>query len=157
MGVRIDTQGVMHDIGVDVTNVNETTAAQAANLLLDVNQTGPSGRSGYTTPPPPTQGVPRHRTMQVSYSDLSDDGEADTDLPEPVTKTTAPVLTAAMIQRSNNLLKRVHTDRPTDTVRFIIIIPTAHCIFCMTGLLSLLLFFFLLLLLLLHGYAMDVM
>jgi len=119
MGVHIDTRGVMHDIGLDVT---ESSAAQAANLLLDVNQSGPPERAGYTTPPPPSQGVPRHRTMQPTYSDLSDDAGADTDLPEPVNKKTPPVLTTAMLQKSNSLLKRVNTERQTDTVRFIIII-----------------------------------
>jgi len=111
MGVSIDTSGIMHDVVVSTTHdVTEVSAAKAASLLtsIDVPQNVSIERSGYTTPPPPTQAPARLRTMQATYSDISDDASDIVDGPTPATST--PLLTSEMLQRSTNILKRVHMD-----------------------------------------------
>ena len=107
MGVRIDTSGVMHDL---------------AATDIDVAPSNTLDNSGYTTPPPPTQGTSRGRTMQASYSDVSDgtsDGE-DMPPPPPTVKTTTPVLKTATTQASTSIFKRIQSDARAGTVRLLL-------------------------------------
>ena len=119
MGVSIDNGGVMHDVDVvSAANITTASAARAVDLLasIDVNHSDTLDSPGYTTPPPPSHAPAKNRAMHTSYSDISDDGN-DTVLGshEVIDKATRPLMTAAMLQRSNAVLKRVHTEH-TDTV-----------------------------------------
>ena len=119
MGVSIDNGGVMHDVNVvSAANVSQASAARAVDLLasIDLNHSDTLDRPGYTTAPSTSHAPARNRAMHASYSDVSDDGN-DTVLGshEVIDKSTRPLMTAAMLQRSNAVLKRVHTEH-TDTV-----------------------------------------
>jgi hypothetical protein len=122
MGVTIDNGGVMHDVAGPSGNVTEASAARAVDLLasIDVNTGDAVDRSGYTTSPvtmhtpPATMHAPaRIRAMQTSYSDVSDDADDTSALShDTIDKPNLPLMTPAMLQRTNLLLKRVHTEHP---------------------------------------------
>ena len=119
MGVSIDNGGVMHDVAVASATVTEASAARAADLLtsIDVNNTDTVPLPGYTTPPRPSHAPARSRAMQASYSDISDDANdmgasshSTVDVP-PIDKTSRPLMTSPLTQRTTAALKRTHAEQ----------------------------------------------